>query len=490
MELFTPGTGFIDLDIKIAYGLCRLGFEAGAGDMSITPMPGGFKIDMDVNPDELPSAYKLLFHRLLSGKHLYKLPGIQAKYIDNYPVSDLKEASLIDSFLEIYSPEHAASIDFSKNKMCGHDDIPSFGGTSGLILAASTHAGMPYKSGNLSQSGHMNTKLCELCGYITVMGILSGVFRLNMGSNLRIVTTPIPSQRIGRKEIELLFSSKLVLENSYIKNKIPLTVLPLSLMARFPSLTDVLSSLKYSLHIVVFESGQTDRVNGIELSQPGQIAKFLSKSTYNVATVDECLKNDDPYIEPLQSLNRVLTGRDTDYKRHQLMVFCRHWVSRVNRSIESGKSQALSLKILLYKQTVNYLLKEEAMLSPEIIENDAVRSFARTMRFFNSDSQHLNYTFVDNIRNASSDSGEFEKTIEKMLRSAQSLRLSLEKGSQEVGESKPRKFINIPSEKEFNELIRLASKDFNQVKTALVCLSLCRPEYRGKMTEEEVGGKG
>ena len=124
------------------------------------------------------------------------------------------------------------------------------------------------------------------------------------------------------------------------------------------------------------------------------------------------------------------------------------------------------------------------MLSPEIIDNEAVRSFARTMRFFNSDAQHLNYTFVDNIRNAASESGEFEKTIEKMLRTAQSLRLSIEKGSQEEGASKQKKFINIPSEDEFKELIRLAAQEFQQVKTALVCLSLCRPEYREKISNQ------
>jgi CRISPR type I-A-associated protein Csa5 len=486
MELRTPGTGFIDLDIKIAYGLCRLGFEAGAEDMSITPTQGGFKIILDTNPERIKSAYQLLLQRLFSGKHLYKLPGIQARWIDKFPVYDSRKACIPGKFSDIYSHKLKSGFDFTRNKMCGHSEYPSFGGTSGLILAASSHAGMPYKTNNPFQSGRFNTKLCEVCGYLSLLGILSGVYRSIMkakSKNYEVVTTPIPIKKLKKLDIELLFSSKLVVENKTITH-VPLSTLPLCLLAKFPSITDVLSLSPFSLHIVVFEPGQTYRVNGVKISHLDRISEFLSHNTYNVAAVSDCL-NKEPYIDVMQALNRVLIGKEPQTTRHQLMIFCRTWTARVNRSLESDKNRAAQpVKILLYKQTVKYLLQEEAMLSPEIIENEAVRSFARTMRFFNSDPQHLNYTFVDNIRNASQHSGEFEKTIEKMLRTAQSLRLSIDKESLEDGKSKQKMFINIPSEDEFKELIRLASEEFQQVKTALVCLSLCRPEYRAKRSSQ------
>ena len=95
------------------------------------------------------------------------------------------------------------------------------------------------------------------------------------------------------------------------------------------------------------------------------------------------------------------------------------------------------------------------MLSPEIIENQAIGSLARTARYF---VRVRNYGYIDNIRNARRDSRDFEEAIAKMLREAEVKRVQEEQ-------------IHLPTEDDVKKVFRLANEHFEDVKLSLAILS-------------------
>jgi CRISPR type I-A-associated protein Csa5 len=133
----------------------------------------------------------------------------------------------------------------------------------------------------------------------------------------------------------------------------------------------------------------------------------------------------------------------------------------------------------LYPETSKYLLKEVAMIKPEIIKNEAISSVAYTLRYF---IRERKYHYADDIRNARKDSKDFEETIVKMLREAE-LRRVQEEEKKKAG--KEHKFVNIPNEKEIKELFQLANENFDEVKTALVILAFSFPTKREEIQEIE-----
>ncbi|MGQ9510250.1 MAG: type I-A CRISPR-associated protein Csa5, partial [Thermodesulfobacteriota bacterium] len=121
---------------------------------------------------------------------------------------------------------------------------------------------------------------------------------------------------------------------------------------------------------------------------------------------------------------------------------------------------------LLYPETTKYLLKEVAMISSEIIENSALGSLARTLRYFIREKK---YGYADDIRNARKEAMDFEETIAKMLREG---RLRLEQKEK----------IHLPTDEEMKEVFKLANQDFEATKTALVILAFSFPPKTDEST--------
>ncbi|MGB9833259.1 MAG: type I-A CRISPR-associated protein Csa5, partial [Caldisericum exile] len=155
----------------------------------------------------------------------------------------------------------------------------------------------------------------------------------------------------------------------------------------------------------------------------------------------------------LQELNNAIYYRKPD----SLLKFARLYVQ------ETSTNNWVNL---LYPETVKYLLKEVAMIKQEIIENPALQSLARTLRYF---IRERKYGYADDIRNARKDSRDFEETIAKMLREG---RLRLEQEEK----------IHLPTDEEMKEVFRLANEDFENTKTALVILAFSFPS---KAEEEQ-----
>ncbi|WP_428109386.1 type I-A CRISPR-associated protein Csa5 [Caldisericum sp.] len=198
---------------------------------------------------------------------------------------------------------------------------------------------------------------------------------------------------------------------------------------------------------------QTAIVNAISFS------KFISYSPYNSATVEKLLGNynEKPKISSLIELTNALENFNND----SLLKFPRLYVQ------ETSTNNWVNL---LYPETVKYLLKEVAMISSEIIENSALWSLARTLRYF---IRERKYGYADDIRNARKESKDFEETIAKMLREG---RLRLEQKEK----------IHLPTDEEMKEVFRLANEDFEATKTALVILAFSFPSRAEEEQTREV----
>ena len=120
------------------------------------------------------------------------------------------------------------------------------------------------------------------------------------------------------------------------------------------------------------------------------------------------------------------------------------------------------------------------MIKPEIIKNEALRSLARTLRYF---VRNKKYHYADSLRNARKESKDFDETIVKMLREAELRRIQEE---EKKNAGKKYKFVNIPSEEEIKEVFQLANENFDEVKTAIVLLGLSFPSKGEEKIEEEV----
>jgi len=459
ITLYTPATGFPDLEAKIAYGLARVGIEAGA-EISIVPLKGFYKVILKIqNEIIINSTFCLLLERLLSSQRFYDL-GVKPKYKTRYPSSkEVRERLSKINLLELYQLNRKVYFEFTKDKQCGHHRGVVFGAIKesekqlgGLILLASVHAGKPQYRDNRKRD--LNLGLCETCGYLNVLGKESFCFtiRLGRGKNMKyVIVTPIPTTKVEGSNLNYLFSMQKTLYNFWLSDSIPLNIFALGLLAKAPLLSDIVSELQLDFHLSLLSKDnkgdtvieQTAIVNAIPF------AKFISYSAYNSATVDRLL-GEKPKIPALIELTNTIERRDL----YNLYKFARLYVQET--------------ATILYQETARYLLMEVAMVKPEIIKNEAISSVARTLRYF---IRNKKYHYADDIRNARKNSKDFEDTIIKMLREG---RLRLE-------QKEP---IHLPNEEEIKELFWLVNENFDEVKAALVILALSFPTKKEEIEEE------
>lgn len=464
--LHTPATGFPDLEIKIAYGLALVGIEAGA-NIELSSERGYYKLKFSkISEDKFNKTFLMLSQRLLSSDRWYNL-GVKSRWKTNYPTIDKNnrfKVRLLDTDLvNLYNPLPEAIYSFDKEKACRHARIPVFGSDKGdgkqlggLILLASFHAGKPYKRNKVESDFNMG--LCEICGYLITLGFLSFSTQIHIGKgrNRKFVSVvPIPYDSLNSVALLKLLSSQKVLNGSWLSNLIPLKVFSLGLLAKFPSLCDILKDLNLYFHLsLLSKDSHGDTV--VEQTQIVDILNafnFIDFSPYNASTIERLLgtRSDKhpPKISSLTEITLFLENR----RKEILMRFVRFYTQETST--------------LLYQETSKYLLKEVAMISSTIVENKALGSLARTLRYF---VRKKKYGYADDIRNARKNSTGFEETIAKMLREG---RLRLEQ----------QELIHLPNEDEIKEIFRLANTEFDQVKTVLAILAF---SFSSTTEKEEV----
>lgn len=461
--LYTPATGFPDLEAKIAYGLARVGIEAG-NIVSVIPFSSFYQVLFESQNEmtKINEAFRLLLNRFLSTQRFYDL-GVKAKYRKKYPPSEevREELAKID-LVKLYQLDIKDNFEFTKQRQCGHSGA-KFGATEarkgqlgGLILIASVHAGKPqYRD---IRRKDLNLGLCGVCGYLNVLGKESFCFTAQIGTGKNkkwIVVTPIPKRKLEHLELSYLISMQKTLHNFWLSGLIPLNAFTIGLLAKVPSLSDIINDLQLDFHLALLSKdnrGDTV-VEQTMLVNTMPFTKFISFSAYNSASVDKLLSK-EPKIPALMEITNTIKNSNLS----NLSKFARLYVQ------ETSTDNRVNF---LYPETTKYLLGEVGMIKPEIIKNKAINSLARTLRYF---VRERKYHYADALRNARKESKDFEETMTKMLREG---RLRLEQKEK----------IHLPNDEEVKEVFQLVEKDFEGVKTAIVLLGL---SFSSLQREEEV----
>ncbi|WP_353686775.1 hypothetical protein [Thermodesulfovibrio sp. 3462-1] len=181
-----------------------MGIEAGC-DFHITPQQDFYQIELDnFSSDKFKQSFLMILERILSSDRFFDL---EVKAKDKGKYSTKKESTErlqglfqnhnLESF---YQLNEFADFNFKKHIFCGHKDVNKFGGSSGLILISSFHAGKPYFRDKIYDKFNMN--LCEICGYLAVLGLHSFGFVIQMGTGKNtkyVLVLPLP-EKISKKK--------------------------------------------------------------------------------------------------------------------------------------------------------------------------------------------------------------------------------------------------------------------------------------------------
>jgi CRISPR type I-A-associated protein Csa5 len=438
--LYTPATGFPDLEAKIAYGLARVGIEAlGMEKITIHAEYGFYTVVIDADEnglEKLENTFNMLCKRLLSSPYIpFSTPGIGGRSADSMPASENEMFSLNN-----YKSILFDAINRKSENVCRHRNS-ALGNIIGLAVATSYH----HKRDGLDTSIQQNIprrltnpkNICKTCALLSLLGIWYASFIFNIADR-ELILVPIPKRNVSGSKLQEIFSLQHQIRKTWIKQKIPQVVIPLIFLSMIPSSADILNG--FDLFVAVLSRQQGYHVDGLFLIHIDKYLDFLRANSYNLALVDTMLRREA--FTALQELNSIIYYNSSD----SLTKFARLYVQETSTN---------NFTNFLYPETSKYLLKEVAMISSEIIENSALGSLARTLRYFIREKK---YGYADDIRNARSDSKIFETTVAKMLREG---RLRLEQ----------KKMIHLPTDEEMKEVFRLANADFENTKTALVILA-------------------
>ncbi|AIH04571.1 type I-A CRISPR-associated protein Csa5 [Thermodesulfobacterium commune] len=443
INLYTPATGFPDLEVKIAYGLARVGIEAfGINRVKIIPEKGFYLVLIDGNIPKLNDTFHKISARVLSSDFIPRsTPGITGRTADTIKVSknETFDLSIYTHIIEI--AEHKKSENF-----CRHKEKIKVSNVIGFTAAATT--GVLCKRDGLDITYYQGVprrptdprEICKTCALLALLGMWYASFIFNIADK-EVIITPIPNNEVSGLKLQEIFSIQHQIRKEWFGQEIPQVLIPLFFLSRIPSSADILEG--FDLFVAVLSRQQGYHVDGIYLLSIEKYLNFLRDNPFNIASIDVMLRNNA--FSALTELNNVIY-----YKKDSITKFARLYVQ------ETSSDKFVNL---LYPQTAKYLLREVGMIRQDIIENPALASLARTLRYF---IRERKYGYADDIRNARKDSRDFEETIARMLREG---RLRLEQKEK----------IHLPTEDEIKEVFRLANENFEATKTALVILAFSFP---------------
>jgi CRISPR type I-A-associated protein Csa5 len=467
LNLYTPGTGFPDLEAKLAFGLSYLAIQTETSS-TLSLDNNRYKISVDSQDSTLISqSLETMLRRVLSSEKTYELPGIQPKYQKNYPAAkdgaplrDSLITILRDDFLSKYKSS-VPVLSVEKNfPFCGHSYEP-FGGKTGLILVASAHAGQPYARN--ARGTDFNLRLCEICGYLVMLGVHNFCFRVYLsapGSMTTSVITPIPVGSMNDKQLRILMATQHELRNEWLSDILPTRVIPLAFLSKFPSIPDAIVQMPVFLHFALFPERR--RLGHTSQLAPSKMIKFIRFTAFNIATVNRIIGK-NPAIFPLTLLSELLEAEPGPNNLALACSFAREWVAEVSQTARTKGDSA----ILVYPETVKYLLDEVTMISANVVQSEELKSVARTLRYF---VRNKNYGVVDNVRNASTVL-ELANIVGKALRDAH-----VRKAREE--------HIHIPREDEVKKMLELASQNLAEVKTTLTLYALSYEPIESENVEQ------
>lgn len=452
LTLYTPATGFPDLEAKIAYGLARVGIETfGADKVRIIPEKGFYVISIDGDIDKLNVAFNRIAKRLLSSDYIPRsTPGITGK---SATIIKMGESENFD--VTIYKEVKEYAEHKQSEVFCRHKESKKVSNVIGFTAPATTGVlckrdgiDISYYQGQLRRPTNPR-EICKTCGLLALLGMWFANFVFTV-EDKEIIIIPIPIEEISGEKLGEVFALQHKVRKAWIGQEIPQVTIPLIFLSRFSSSADILKG--FELFIAVLSRQQGYHVDGLFVIPVENYLDFIGYTPYNIATIDIMIRR-RAYVS-LQELNKVVYN----WEKASLLKFARLYVQETSTN---------NFTNLLYPETAKYLLKEVAMINQDIVENPALLSLARTLRYFIREKK---YGYADDIRNARKESRGFEETIAKMLREG---RLRLEQ----------KEMIHLPTEDEIQEIFRLANEDFESTKLALVMLAFSFPS-KSEETEE------
>jgi len=452
ITLYTPATGFPDLEVKIAYGLARVAMEAGYEPV-IIPNGGFYGIKIEGEIVKLNNTFNILAKRILSSNYLpLNTPGITGRSASTIQVKDSEsfDIGIFTNIVEI--AEHKKSEPF-----CRHNVKNRVSNVLGFTTSATT--GVLCKRDGLDITFYQGQPrrpteprdICKTCALLSLLGMWYASFIFSVADK-EVIVIPIPNQELPAYKLQEIFALQHQVRKEWFRQDIPQSLIPLVFLSKIPSSADILEG--FDLFIAVLSRQQGYHVDGLYLIEIEHYLNFIKYSPYNIATIELMLKSEA--LGSLKELNKTIYYLELD----PLLKFARLYVQETSKNNWTN---------LLYLETANYLLKEVGMIPPNIIENNALQSLARTLRYF---IRERKYGYADDIRNARKDSRNFEETIAKMLRES---RLRLEQKEK----------IHLPTDEEIKEIFRLANEDFESTKFALVMLAFSFPTRSEEEVEQE-----
>ncbi|MGB9863637.1 MAG: type I-A CRISPR-associated protein Csa5 [Candidatus Saccharicenans sp.] len=464
ITLYTPATGFPDLEVKIAYGLARVGIEAAGLDKVSLNNEGGF-YSIKINDDKiekLNGAFNLICRKVLSSKYIpFSTPGITGRSAESIPIApeetfNLNKYNKIAVLRENRKPEN----------VCGHEGL-SVGNIIGFTTSTSYHHTRDGVDVSIQQNmprRPTNPKnICKTCALLSLLGTWYATFIFNLYDK-EVIVIPIPKGDLNGNRLQEIFSLQHQIRKDHLSLKVPQTLIPLIFLSKLPSSADILKN--FDLFIGVLGRQQGYHVDGLFLIPIERYLDYLHKTPFNIAIVDKLIRKE--LYASLIELNKSIYLFDRD----ALLNFSRLYVK------ETSDNNYINL---LYPETAKYLLKEVAMIKNEFIENKAILSLARTLRYFIKERK---YGYADDIRNARKDSRDFEETIAKMLREGELRRVQQEQDKKSG--KRIDNWIHMPNEDDVKEVFRLANNDFESTKLALVMLAFSFPTTGDKGEKAEV----
>ena len=467
ITLYTPATGFPDLEAKLAYGLARVGIEAFGIDKIGIQGQGGFyavTVNIDNEFNKLDKSFNMLCKRLLSSSYIpFSTPGIKGRSAESIPTTEDEAFSLVGYKSIPFNAENKRS-----ENVCRHKSR-SVGNIIGFATSTSYH----HRRDGLDVLAHVPRrptnpkKLCKTCALLSLLGTWYASFIFNIADK-EVMVIPIPNIEITGSRLQEIFALQHQIRKNWLNQKIPQVLIPMIFLSKIPSSADILNG--FDLFVAILSGGgqRGYHVDGLFLIPIEHYLDFIQRTPYNIATIDAMLRREAH--GSLLELNKTIYNRD----KTSLLKFSRLYVQETSTN---------NFTNLLYPETARYLLKEVYMINSAIIENPALGSLARTLRYFIREKK---YGYADDIRNARKETKDFEDTIAKMLREGELRRVQQEQDRKQG--RKINNWIHLPKEDEIKEVFRLANDDFDQTKTALVILAFSFPSRADDEAVETVEG--
>ena len=471
LSLFTPATGYPDLEAKIAYGLARVAIEA-FGEESVCLKNNGNFYTVKVDADngglcKLDLTFNFLARRLLSSMYIpFKTPGIPGRSASSIIMKENDDITLRNHMSVIFYHDNKKT-----DNCCRHQAV-SVGNIIGLTASTSFYNkrdGLDIQLQHKDPKDNASPKLprrptnpnniCKACAMLSLLGVWYASFIFSIKGR-EITVLPIPKKEISGVDLQAVFASQHQLRNSFFNQEIPQILIPLVFLSRIPSSAELLED--FDLFIAILTRQQGYHVDGILLAPSKSYLAFIKESPFNTATIDLIIRAQA--FDSFLMLNKAIYYKDVNSSG----TFAREYSKETSNN---------NFTNLLFPDTAKYLLKEIAMIDQKIIENPAISSLAKTLRYFIREKK---YGYADDIRNARLNTRDFEETIAKMLREGELRRLNQEQ-DKKAGR-KVENWIHLPKESEIKEIFRLANEDFEATKLALVILAFSFPQ---KADEQE-----